>query len=95
MDLILAALIAGVIVGAAGLLPDGWGRQLDRVMTLTLFLLLVALGAQIGGNGELLANLGRLGWQAAVISACSLAGSIIVLWLTARCFGLGGKGDDA
>jgi hypothetical protein len=94
MWLILAALMAGVFIGACGLLPTGCNKRLDRVMTVTLYVMLAALGAQIGGNQELLANLGLLGWRAVVISAFSIIGSIAVLWLAARhC--LLCKGDDA
>lgn len=94
MWLIIIALAAGVIIGACGLLPAGWHKKFDRVMTITLYIMLAALGAQIGGNQELLANLGLLGWQALVISVFSIAGSVAALWLaTRRC--LQYKGDDA
>jgi uncharacterized membrane protein YbjE (DUF340 family) len=94
MWLILAALLAGVFIGACGLLPAGGHKRLDRVMAVTLYVMLVALGAQIGGNQELLANLGLLGGRAVVISAFSIIGSIVALWLATR-YCLLYKGDDA
>lgn len=94
MWLIITALAAGVFIGACGFLPAGWHKRLDRVMTITLYIMLAALGAQIGGNQDLLANLGLLGWQAVVISAFSISGSVAALWLATRCCLLC-KGDDA
>lgn len=95
MWLIVVALLAGLAVGARGILPERCLNQLDRVMMMTLFVMLVALGAQIGGNTQLLTSLGLLGWRAVIISTCSVAGSVVALWLVARCFPVSGKGDDA
>lgn len=65
-------------------------------MNITLFIMLAALGAQIGANRELLVNLPSLGWRAAVISALSIAGSVVALRLTAKYLepsaGPGGEG---
>ena len=96
MWLIVAALAAGVAAGAARLLPGAWIAGLGRVMAVTLFVMLAALGAQIGANRELLANLATLGWRAAVISAFSIAGSVAVLYIAVRRLGLvRERGGDA
>ncbi len=84
MGLIIAALVAGFLIGAGRLLPAGSGAALGRFMTVALFAMLVALGAQIGANRELLANLPALGWRALVISTLSVAGSVAALCLVAR-----------
>jgi hypothetical protein len=94
MWLIVAALLVGLAVGARGILPEWCLNQLDRVMLVTLLVMLVALGAQIGGNTQLLTSLGLLGWRAVVISTCSIAGSVVVLWMVTRCFPVSGKGDN-
>lgn len=98
MWLIIVALGAGLAAGAGRLLPAAWSGRLDRMMTVTLFAMLVALGAQIGANGELLANLPALGWRAAVISILSIIGSIAALWLVVQHYRLADKqadrGDD-
>lgn len=88
---IIAALAAGCAIGACRLLPAAWTARLGRVMTVVLFVMLAALGAQIGANRELLAHLPALGWQAAVISILSVAGSVAVLLLVARHTGLAGR----
>ncbi|HWQ60725.1 MAG TPA: LysO family transporter [Negativicutes bacterium] len=79
MWIIIVALAAGIAVGAARPLSAAWSARLGRAMTATLFLMLAALGAQIGADRELLANLPSLGWRAAVISALSIAGSVAAL----------------
>jgi len=94
MWLIVVALLAGLAVGARGILPEQCLNQLDRIMMVTLFVMLVALGAQIGGNAQLLTSLGVLGWRAVVISTYSIVGSVVVLWMVARCIPVSGKGDN-
>jgi uncharacterized membrane protein YadS len=84
MWVIIVALAAGLVLGACRLLPAVWLAALGRLMTATLFVMLAALGAQIGVDRELLANLGPLGWRAFVISALSVAGSVAVLCLAAK-----------
>ena len=88
MWLIIASLAAGFAVGASRLLPAAWSARLGRAMTAALFVMLAALGAQIGANRELLANLPTLGWHAAVISALSIAGSVAALLLVVKRFRL-------
>jgi len=83
MWLILLSLVAGIILGAANIIADSWFKHLDKGITITLFVMLVALGAQIGINAELLANLPLLGWRAAVIAVLSIGGSVGALWLVA------------
>ncbi len=84
MLLILVALAAGVIIGAGRLLPEALLARLPGLMTITLLLLLVVLGAQIGGNRELLAGLPALGWRATVIGMLTIAGSLAAILLVAR-----------
>lgn len=88
MDLIVIALVAGVIIGASGFIPAAALKHVDKLTTITLFIMLAALGAQIGSNNELLGNLAALGWRALVIALLSVAGSVTVLWLAVRYFKL-------
>lgn len=83
MWLILLSLVAGIIIGVINIFPASWFKHLDKSITVTLFVMLAALGAQIGSNAELVANLPVLGWRAAVIAVLSIAGSVGALWLVA------------
>ncbi len=84
MFLVIAALLLGCAVGMFGLLPVKIAGSMERLVNLTLFGMLFALGAQIGLNDEVFANLRLLGWQAAVIAILGIVGSIAALWLTCR-----------
>lgn len=91
---VIVALAAGMIIGGCRLLPPAWLARLPRLMTFTLFLLLFVLGAQIGGNDELMAGLPLLGWRAVVIAAFAVAGSLAALLLAIRWFKLAGPGEE-
>ena len=84
MFLIIAALLVGCVVGMLGVLPVKIAASMDRTVNLILFGMLFALGAQIGLNGEVFANLRLLGGQAAVIALFGIIGSVAALWLTCR-----------
>lgn len=88
MELIIIALIAGIGLGLSGLVPSCFSARLDKIITVTLFIMLFALGAQIGSNQDLLGNLTVLGGRAVVIAGFSVAGSLLLLWLIARLFRL-------
>ena len=77
-------LIAGVAAGASGRVPAVVFRHIDTFTTVILFIMLAALGAQIGSNSELVGNLAVLGWRALVISLFSITGSVLALWLVVR-----------
>ena len=85
MWLIIACLIAGVVLGASGRMPEGWAKYISSLTTATLVIMLVALGAQVGANAELTANLPVLGWRALLITIMSVVGSVLALWAIERC----------
>lgn len=84
MWLIFACLIGGVALGASGRLPEPWLKHTEKLTMLTLFIMLTALGAQVGANAELIANLPVLGWRAFLIAIMAVVGSVSVLWLIER-----------
>jgi hypothetical protein len=84
MTLIIVSLVIGIAIGFFSILPTKGLQQLDRITTVALFLMLLALGAKIGSNREILTNLGVLGGQAFVIAMFCIAGSIGALWLADR-----------
>ena len=45
-------------------------QKVEKSASLTILLLLFALGVSIGSNRLIVDNLGRFGWQAAVLAAC-------------------------
>ncbi len=52
-------------------------QKVDRTTSLTIFVLLFVLGISIGSNRLIVDNLGRFGWQAAVLASLSVLGSLL------------------
>lgn len=51
-------------------------QKIEKSTSLTIFLLLFVLGISIGSNSLIINNLGRFGWQAAILATLSILGSI-------------------
>lgn len=83
MGIVFAVLLAGILVGR--LLA---GRKLSvvpRLVTVIIWLLLFLLGVEVGSDPQVICGMATLGGSAAVIFACSVAGSIGAAWLLGRC----------
>lgn len=52
----------------------------------TIWLLLLTLGVSVGSNPLILSNLGRFGWQAAILAVAGLAGSMLAAQVVYRLF---------
>ena len=79
MILIAGSLLLGVIIGAAAKLPRPVEDRLGLLLNATLFLMLAALGAQVGANRELLQELPKIGWRALLLAVLSIIGSVAAL----------------
>ena len=51
-------------------------QKVEKSASLTILLLLFVLGVSIGSNRLIVDNLGRFGWQAAVLASLSITGSM-------------------
>lgn len=84
----LAGYIAAVAVGAfIGSRPNVRSRPLlwlGRLQLAALMLLIVSLGVKLGADDEVISSLGTIGWTAFLITAVSMAGSVLALWLLRR-----------
>jgi uncharacterized membrane protein YbjE (DUF340 family) len=81
MWLLSVSIALGLAVGYFGLVPPAVSRATKTITLVGLFVLLLAMGAQIGADPGILANLERLGFQAAVMAAAAVTGSVILVWL--------------
>ncbi len=61
-------------------------RNLQFLQSLTIFLLLFVLGISIGSNSLIINNLGRFGWQAAILATLSILGSMLASFLVFHLF---------
>lgn len=82
---IILTLVAGGILGYL-LRRASFVRQLEKSTALTVCLLLFVLGLSIGSNRLIIDNLGRFGWQAALLAVAGTAGSIAAASLALRLY---------
>ena len=69
-------------------------KKVEKSIFLTILLLLFIFGLKIGSDRELIQNLGEFGWQAFVLAAAGLAGSLLVLALVSHLFFKKGGQDE-
>ena len=94
MEAIIGSLIAGVVIGWFVRVPSVLSDRLGHFASASLFVMLLALGAQIGSDRTLLAKLDVLGVEALVLCLFSIAGSVGFLWLVVKKCHLASLGDD-
>lgn len=80
MTPVLIAVALGVLVGHFNLISCSQ-KTIANFTTLCLFIMLLAMGAQLGANEKLLADLGHMGWQALVLALGSIVGSVLLVRL--------------
>ena len=74
MQEIMIAIVLGIAVGYSDLLNYNVKKWLSRFSTVSLFIMLLCLGAKIGCDAELLGKLDQLG------------GNVLMLWLVLKLF---------
>lgn len=77
---VLIAVALGVLIGHFNLVSFSQ-KVITNFTTLCLFIMLFAMGAQLGANEKLLADLGHMGWQALVLALGSILGSVLLVRL--------------
>ncbi|AEF94562.1 protein of unknown function DUF340 membrane [Desulfotomaculum nigrificans CO-1-SRB] len=78
MAAVLLAVALGVLVGHLNLFPYGQ-KTINKLTTTCLLVMLLAMGANLGANDKLLADLTRIGWQALVLALGSVVGSVLLV----------------
>lgn len=73
MQEIMIAIVLGIAVGYSDLLNYNVKKWLSRFSTVSLFIMLLCLGAKIGCDAELLGKLDQLGGKSLVMAVLSLA----------------------
>ena len=69
-------------------------KKVEKSIFLTILLLMFIICLKIGSDRELIQNLGEFGWQAFVLAAAGLAGSLLVLALVSHLFFKKGGQDE-
>lgn len=70
-------------------------RQIEKSTSFTVCLLLFVLGLSIGSNRLIVDNLGRFGWQAALLAVAGTAGSILAASLALHVYHKKRKEEEA
>lgn len=82
---IVMTMLAGVLIGH--FLRNGKRvEKIEKSTSITIFVLLFVLGLSVGSNNAIIGNLGRFGWQAAVIAMLGMGGSIIAARIVFQLF---------
>lgn len=82
---ILAWLLGGIAIGAL-VFPKKWLKAVDGAITLGVGLVLFFMGVSLGGDPSFFQNLLASGLPAAVMSLCTVGGSVLAVWLLSRLF---------
>jgi uncharacterized membrane protein YbjE (DUF340 family) len=85
MQEIMIAIVLGIAVGCSDLLNYNVKKWLSRFSTVSLFIMLLCLGAKIG-DAELLGKLDQLGGKSLVMAVFIIGGSVLMLWLVLKLF---------
>ena len=82
--------ITGLAVGTV-FRPPPPAQLTSTSIQITVPALLFVFGAAVGADDTIIDNLGRYGWQAAVIAILGIAGSIVAARAAKRILGKGGE----
>lgn len=75
MFIVVGILLLGVLLGY--LLRPVELKWLNMLITLTILVLLFLLGITVGGNPQIMNNLGSIGLKATLIATAGLLGSVV------------------
>lgn len=81
MEFIFICLAAGGLIGFFRPPSPGMAKMVNYATMAGLFVLLVSMGAQLGANESVLADLDRMGMQAFILAAMSILGSVLLVRL--------------
>lgn len=83
---VLLVMTAGIIVGAFVHKKPLLIKANDQLISLAIYVLLFLLGISVGLNKTIVQNIGRLGYQALIITLGAVFGSVLFSWIVFRVF---------
>ena len=83
---VILFLAAGVVVGYLSRSKTTFLTAVGSAAMWSLYLLIFLLGISVGANDAAIRSLGHLGWQAFVLCAGGIVGSILVSCVVSRMF---------
>lgn len=92
MIAVILFFVVGILLGHALRHRSKIIALADSLTMWTIYLLLFVLGVSVGINRQILQNIGSLGFQAAVLAAAAIVGSVLASQLVR--LGLGRPADE-
>ncbi len=86
MFTVLTIMSAGVVLGYVIRHKTRFIKYIDLSINIAIYLLLFLLGISVGANKIILDNLGTLGFNALLLAAGAVAGSVGLSYLTYKLF---------
>ena len=97
MEEIIFCIVVGILLGWFDVLNYKIKLWLNRLSLACLYLMLICLGAKIGCDSNLLAQIETLGKQAFILGGCTILGTMLMFYLIikllARNFDQEGEGE--
>ena len=81
MEEIIFCIVGGILLGWFDVLSFKIKLWLNRLSLACLYLMLVCLGAKIGCDSNLLAQIETLGKQAFILGGCAILGTMVLFYL--------------
>lgn len=85
MFIVIAFIFMGILVGYG--VRKRHTEWLSRAITLLVWILLLLMGIEVGGNEQIMQSLPTLGVEALVVAALATMGSCLGAWLLWRYIG--------
>lgn len=104
MWVIMIALLAGFLIGHFNVLSEKIRGYVSKVITISLIMLLLLIGAKIGMDREMIHHLSTLGMQSFLLAFSTIIFSLISLYILVKILGWedenelvnkGGESDDS
>lgn len=80
----ICIIIVGAFLVRKGMLPSFLSKRISLLQSLSLYILLAAMGLKIGSDKELMSNLHILGIKSFVVAVFAIAFSLIFVKLVYR-----------
>jgi hypothetical protein len=81
MWMIVATLMIGFLIGRFGLIPERFRGYTHWITMGGLIFLLIAMGASLSSNQEVLAKVRQLGFQSLALAIAGIVGSVFCVWI--------------
>lgn len=84
MGIVIGLMVLGIILGY--LFRERNLKTVHKLINYAIFILLFLLGITVGANGNIMNNLGTIGYDALLITLAAVTGSVLCAWGVYRFF---------